>query len=77
MLVAQLICLFRGSQLIIDWHNFGYSILALKFGFQHPIVKLAHMYEWAFGRNAYAHITVTQAMAQELKEVWKVEYVAC
>ncbi|KAJ9055387.1 mannosyltransferase [Entomophthora muscae] len=73
LLVAQLICFFRGSQLIIDWHNFGYSILALKFGFHHPIVKLAHVYEWVFGCDAYAHITVTQAMAHELKNVWKVE----
>lgn len=71
--VVKLINLLRGSSVIIDWHNFGYSILALKFGLRHPVVKIAHFYEWVFGRKAFAHITVTEAMARELKEVWKVK----
>ncbi|KAI0243512.1 mannosyltransferase [Massospora cicadina] len=33
---------------------------------------MAHAYEWLFGRHAYAHLTVTYAMACELKEVWKI-----
>ncbi|KAG8925902.1 mannosyltransferase [Tulasnella sp. 408] len=33
--VVQLASWLRGSKLIIDWHNLGYSILALKLGQQH------------------------------------------
>lgn len=31
----------RGSKVIIDWHNLGYSILALKLGDKHILVRLA------------------------------------
>jgi beta-1,4-mannosyltransferase len=30
-----------GSKVIIDWHNLGYSVLALKLGSTHPFVKIA------------------------------------
>jgi len=30
-----------GSKIIIDWHNLGYSILALKLGEAHPLVNIA------------------------------------
>ena len=33
----------RGSKVIIDWHNLGYSILALRLGPNHVFVKLAKM----------------------------------
>jgi beta-1,4-mannosyltransferase len=42
--VAQLICFLRNTRLIIDWHNFGWTILALKLGPSHPLVKLAKRY---------------------------------
>jgi hypothetical protein len=31
----------RGSKVIIDWHNLGYSILALKLGANHVLVRIA------------------------------------
>ena len=60
-------CFFRGTRLIIDWHNFGYSILALKLGDSHPIVKISKVYEQFCARGAAAHFTVTNAMAKVLK----------
>lgn len=39
--LAQAVCWLRNSNLIIDWHNLGHSILALKLGSQHPLVILA------------------------------------
>jgi beta-1,4-mannosyltransferase len=33
----------RGSKVIIDWHNLGYSILALNLGSAHIFVRLAKM----------------------------------
>jgi beta-1,4-mannosyltransferase len=60
-------CLFRNTRLIIDWHNFGYSILALKLGDSHPIVKISKVYEQMCAGPALAHLTVTTAMAKVLK----------
>jgi len=33
--------MFNGSRLIVDWHNYGYSILALSLGKAHVLVKIA------------------------------------
>lgn len=53
--------------MIIDWHNFGYSILALKLGPKHPLVTVAKVYEYVFAQFADVHFTVTNAMARELR----------
>lgn len=37
----QLVGRIRGSKVIIDWHNLGYSILALKLGEKHVFVRIA------------------------------------
>lgn len=67
-MIAHLICFLRNTRLIIDWHNFGYSILALKLGDAHPLVRISRLYEKTFSRNATAHFTVTNAMARVLKQ---------
>ncbi|KAI0344280.1 mannosyltransferase [Trametopsis cervina] len=59
-----------GSKVIIDWHNLGYSILALKLGPRHVLVKTSEWFEGFFGRSAYAHLFVTQAMRDCLTEKW-------
>lgn len=51
---------------MIDWHNFGYSILALKLGPAHPLVKVSRWYERVLSRGATAHFCVTNAMAKVL-----------
>ncbi|KAF8499108.1 beta-1,4-mannosyltransferase [Russula emetica] len=63
----------RGSKVIIDWHNLGYSILALNLGSDHIFVRLAKMFEAYFGRAAYAHLFVTQAMHDFLVKEWKLQ----
>ncbi|KAF9229756.1 glycosyltransferase family 33 protein [Gyrodon lividus] len=60
----------RGSKIIIDWHNLGYSILALKLGYSHPFVKIAMRFEATFGHSAYAHLFVTKAMQDHLVAEW-------
>ncbi|KAN0100994.1 glycosyltransferase family 33 protein [Tylopilus felleus] len=60
----------RSSKIIIDWHNLGYSILALKLGASHPFVKIAKWFERTFGRSAYAHLFVTRAMQDHLVTEW-------
>ncbi|KNG89780.1 chitobiosyldiphosphodolichol beta-mannosyltransferase [Aspergillus nomiae NRRL 13137] len=71
--VASLTCFLRQTNLIIDWHNFGYSILALKLGNGHLLVKLSKWYEKTFGRYATAHLCVTTAMTSVLKKEFLLE----
>lgn len=40
----QLASRIRGSKVIIDWHNTGYSVLALRLGRNSPIVRIAKGY---------------------------------
>lgn len=65
--VASLVCFLRRTNLVIDWHNFGYSILAMKLGNSHPLVQISEKYEKIFAKAAASHITVTDAMARVLK----------
>ncbi|TNY22884.1 mannosyltransferase [Rhodotorula diobovata] len=64
--VVKLVALARGSRVVIDWHNTGYSVLALRLGARHPVVRLAKFLELLFGRTAYAHLCVSDAMKAHL-----------
>lgn len=74
--VAHFTCFFRRTRLVIDWHNFGYSILALRLGRQNPLVKLSKRYERYFAGGRTNHFAVTNAMARILKQEWGVEAIA-
>lgn len=64
----MIVCFLRNTHLIIDWHNYGWTILAGTRGPSHPFVKLSKLYEAILGRLApTASFTVTHAMAKELK----------
>ncbi|KAJ1873593.1 mannosyltransferase [Coemansia sp. RSA 990] len=41
LFVAQLCAWLTGARLVIDWHNYGYTILGMKVGMSHPAVSLA------------------------------------
>ncbi|KAI9889494.1 MAG: mannosyltransferase [Vezdaea aestivalis] len=73
LFISQVVCLFRNTHLLIDWHNFGYSILALKLGQSHPLVRILKSYEQFFSRFATAHLTVTDAMSKVLRGEFKVK----
>ncbi|XP_027279753.1 chitobiosyldiphosphodolichol beta-mannosyltransferase isoform X2 [Cricetulus griseus] len=64
-----------GSKLVIDWHNYGYSIMGLVHGPQHPIVLLAKWYEKFFGRLSHLNLCVTNAMREDLAENWHIRAV--
>lgn len=38
--VVWLCCRLKGATFVIDWHNLGYSILALSLGPHHPLVQV-------------------------------------
>jgi beta-1,4-mannosyltransferase len=72
---VALVARVHGTKVVIDWHNLGYSILALKLGDTHPLVRLAEWFERKFGRSAYAHLFVTHAMRDHLVEEWDLQCV--
>lgn len=67
LFLAIIACYLRSSKLVIDWHNFGYSILALKLGDDHPLVKISKVYEQFLGRFAHSNFAVTNAMCDVLR----------
>ncbi|WVW85833.1 hypothetical protein I302_107871 [Kwoniella bestiolae CBS 10118] len=71
--IAQFIVMNTGSKLVVDWHNTGYSILAMRLGMRSPIVRVARWIEKTFGQSAYAHLFVTNAMREYLVKEWKLE----
>jgi beta-1,4-mannosyltransferase len=72
LFTVWLVAFFRKSQVVVDWHNFGYSMLGLKLGDRHKMVAYAKMYEKWFGRRSTVNLTVTDAMAKKLKRDFKI-----
>ena len=53
---------------MIDWHNYGWTILSGTRGPRHPLVSISKLYECYFGRLGDFHLTVTRAMARQLRD---------
>ncbi|CAK9035925.1 unnamed protein product [Durusdinium trenchii] len=72
LVLARIIATLQGASLIIDFHNFGYSLLALKLGEAHPLVQAHLAYETFFGRMADDAFCVTAQMRSRLASEWSV-----
>jgi beta-1,4-mannosyltransferase len=70
LVIALVAARLRRARLIVDWHNLGYTILALRLGPRHPLVRLAHWYERVIGRRADAHLCVSWHMRTALAKEW-------
>lgn len=68
LLIAGIVCRLRNTRLIIDWHNYGWTILAGTRGAGHPLVHLSKVYECVFGKLGDVNLTVTNAMGNQLRE---------
>lgn len=53
---------------IIDWHNYGFSLMSLVIGSDNPLVRFATWFENYFGKKADAHLCVTRAMKDDLSK---------
>jgi beta-1,4-mannosyltransferase len=71
--LAWIIARVTKAKLIIDWHNTGYSILAMRTGEHSILVRIAKWFESYFGRTAYAHLFVTKALEKFLADEWALE----
>ena len=57
----------KGVRIVIDWHNIGYTLLALRVGQWHPAVRLARWLERHDARQADASLCVSRGLAEFLK----------
>uniref|UniRef100_A0A4W5JVC9 ALG1 chitobiosyldiphosphodolichol beta-mannosyltransferase n=1 Tax=Hucho hucho TaxID=62062 RepID=A0A4W5JVC9_9TELE len=73
IVVTWLVCGLRGTRFIIDWHNYGYTIMALSHGPDHLIVRLAQWYEQLFGRFSSHNLCVTNSMKEDLQNNWNIK----
>ena len=57
----------RGSKVIVDWHNYGHTLLKQTLLFK-PLVPIYRAYEKGFGRRlGDFNLAVTDAMSRELR----------
>ena len=74
--VAVAVARLRVTRLVIDWHNLGHSILALRLGRTHRLVRLTRWLERVLARAADLHLVVSDRMRAMLVNDWHLEHVA-
>ncbi|KZV44013.1 glycosyl transferase family 1 protein [Dorcoceras hygrometricum] len=63
----------RRSAFIVDWHNFGYTLLSLSVGRSSYFVAVYRWIEKHFGKMAHGSLCVTRAMQHELAQNWDIK----
>jgi beta-1,4-mannosyltransferase len=66
LLAGWIAARMRGSLFIVDWHNFGYTMLSQRLDPAHFVVQSAKIWERWLGRRADAHFCVSMAMRRIL-----------
>jgi beta-1,4-mannosyltransferase len=56
-----------GVRFVIDWHNLGFTLLRLRLGRWHPIVRLARWFERQDARRVDANLCVSRGLAAFLE----------
>ena len=65
--VCWLVARLRGARLLVDWHNYGHTILRLQYSGEETLaVKLYKFLEVRFGSFADDHMCVTKALQKHL-----------
>ncbi len=65
----------RDVRFVVDWHNLGYTVLALRLGRWHPVVRLARWYERRDARIVDANLSVSRGMASFIENRFGVKKV--
>ncbi|KAK9269515.1 hypothetical protein L1049_001290 [Liquidambar formosana] len=63
----------RRSAFIVDWHNFGYTLLGLSLGRSSRFVAVYRWFEKHYGKMADGSLCVTRAMQHELAQNWGIK----
>ena len=73
LMVVYVLSVLRGSTMIIDWHNYGFTILSMNVKSKnHFLVQFSKWFEGFFGYLSDKNICVTKAMQLDLKSKWKI-----
>lgn len=64
--ISWLVCRLKGSKLIIDWHNYGFTILSMTTEPNSFAVKIYRWFEGTFGAKGDGHLCVTKALMRDL-----------
>lgn len=73
MIICWLYTRIVRAKFVIDWHNYGHTILALKVGSRNPLVKITKKVEVVIGRRADHNFCVTKAMKDDLQRNWDIK----
>ena len=71
--VAWVVARLRGARFVIDWHNLGFTMLALRLGRRHPAVRLVRWFEMIAGRRADAHLCVSRGFVRFLADKFRIK----
>lgn len=71
MAVCYFVKVLKRSKFVVDFHNYGYTILGLSLK-NKLILKIARAYEIYFGRKADFSFCVSRAMQTDLQRNWLV-----
>lgn len=77
MAVVSFAAWWHNAKLLYDWHNFGYTLMALNLGRNHWLVEMAEKYERFWAPRAWGSLCVSKAMQQELASRWQVKAALC
>ena len=58
----------KRPKLVVDWHNYGYTILSMALGSGHFLVRMSKRIEAFFGPRASAAFCVSKAMKKNLED---------
>lgn len=73
LIAVKWVSVLKQSAFIIDWHNFGHTLLALSLGRNNSFVAVYRWIEKHFGKMADGSFCVTKAMQHELAENWDIK----
>ncbi|GMP67680.1 hypothetical protein CsSME_00027589 [Camellia sinensis var. sinensis] len=71
--IVQWASWLRRFAFIVDWHNFGYTLLALSLGRSSVFVAIYHWFEKHFGKMTNGSLCATRAMQHELAQNWGIK----
>lgn len=72
ILICLIVCLFRRCTFVLDWHNYGYTILKVNRR-NRIICFIAYVYEYILGRFASISLCVSQSMQRNLNDKFGVK----
>ena len=74
IVTAAYTSIHRRTKVVLDWHNYGFSILQMSFSgsLAGPLVTLAKYIESTFGPRVAAAFCVSRAMKKDLFDKWNI-----